>query len=78
MRAIWSDQARVQAYLNVERALALTQANLGVITPEAAEEIASHCKAEEMDRDKMKTQMEHIGHPVLPVVEQLTALCKNG
>ncbi len=78
MRAVWSDQARIQAYLDVEKALSLTQARLGVIPEGAAQEIASHCKAEEMDWDKMKAQMEHIGYPVLPVVEQLTALCKNG
>ena len=78
MRAVWSDQARIQAYLNVERALALTQARLNIIPEDAAQEIALHCKAEEMDWDKMKAQMEHIGYPALPVVEQLTALCKNG
>ncbi len=78
MRAVWSDQARIQAYLDVEKALSLVQAKLGVIPENAAQEIGSHCKAEEMDWDKMKSQMEHIGYPVLPVVEQLTALCKDG
>ena len=78
MRAVWSDHARIQAYLDVEKALSLTQARLGVIPEEAAQEIASHCKAEKMDWDKMKSQMEHVGYPVLPVVKQLTALCKNG
>ena len=78
MRAVWSDQARIQAYLDVEKALSLSQARLGVIPDDAAQEIASHCQAEEMDWDKMKSQMEHVGYPVLPVVEQLTALCKNG
>ena len=78
MRAVWSDQARIQAYLDVEKALSLVQARLGVIPENAAQEIGSHCKAEEMDWDKMKSQMEHIGYPVLPVVEQLTALCKDG
>ncbi len=78
MRAIWSDQARIQAYLDVEKSLAVTQAKLGIIPEDAAQEIASHCKVEEMDWQKMKSRMEHIGYPVLPVVEQLTALCRNG
>ena len=78
MRAVWSDQARIQAYLDVEKALSVTQARLGVIPEDAAQEIASHCKWEQLDWDKMKSQMEHIGYPVLPVVEQLTVLCKNG
>ena len=78
MRAVWSDQARIQAYLDVEKALSLTQARLGIIPEDAAQEIALHCRSEEMDWDKIKSAMEHIGYPVLPVVEQLTALCKNG
>lgn len=78
MREVWSDTARVQRYLDVERALSVTQAKLGIIPTEAAEEIGNHCQAAQMDWDRMKLQREHIGSPVLPVVEQLTALCKDG
>lgn len=78
MRQVWSDEARIQRYLDVEKALALTQAQLKIIPENAAQEIASHCDVKQMDFDKMKLAMEHIGYPVLPVVEQLTALCKDG
>lgn len=77
MRKVWSDASRIQHYLNVERALALSQGRIGIIPTDAAREIAKHCSVEEMDWDKMKTQMQHIGYPVLPVVEQLTALCEG-
>jgi 3-carboxy-cis,cis-muconate cycloisomerase len=77
MRSVWSDQARIQAYLNIERALPYL-ARLGVISGEAVHEIGSDCNVGEMDWDKMTSQMEHIGYPVLPVVEQLRALRKNG
>jgi 3-carboxy-cis,cis-muconate cycloisomerase len=37
MRAVWSDQAPVQRYLDVEKALSLVEGRLGVIPSEAAE-----------------------------------------
>jgi 3-carboxy-cis,cis-muconate cycloisomerase len=77
MRDVWSDRSRVQYYLDFEKALAITQAYLGVIPREAAEEISLHCKVDEIDFAKLKTATEHIGYPVLPVVQQLTALCKD-
>jgi adenylosuccinate lyase len=35
MREVWSDRSRIQYYLDFEKALALSQANLGVIPGEA-------------------------------------------
>jgi len=77
MRAIWSDGYRIQRYLNVERALAETQAALGIIPKDASEEIARHCHVEEMDFEKLRQSTEHVGYPVLPVVQQLVSLCAN-
>ena len=77
MRDVWSDRSRVQYYLDFEKALAITQAYLGVIPREAAEEISLHCNVDEIDFAKLKTATEHVGYPVLPVVQQLTALCKD-
>src|SRR6202451_1668276 len=78
MRAVWSDQARIQRYLDVEKALSVVEARLGVIPSEAAEEIGRHCNVSEVDFERLKSATEHIGYPVLPVVQQLTALCKDG
>jgi len=77
MRDVWSDRSRVQYYLDFEKALAITQSYLGVIPGEAAEEISLHCNVDEIDFAKLKTATEHIGYPVLPVVQQLTTLCKD-
>jgi 3-carboxy-cis,cis-muconate cycloisomerase len=77
MREVWSDRSRVQYYLDFEKALAITQAYLGVIPREAAEEISLHCNVDEIDFAKLKTATKHIGYPVLPVVQQLTTLCKD-
>jgi 3-carboxy-cis,cis-muconate cycloisomerase len=78
MREVWSDQTRIQRYLDVEKALSVAQGRLGVIPSEAADEIARHCNVAEMDFEKLKSATEHIGYPVLPVVQQLTTVCKSG
>jgi 3-carboxy-cis,cis-muconate cycloisomerase len=78
MRRVFSDENRVQKYLDFEAALARAQARLGVIPKEAAEEIVGHCNAAEIDFNKLKVQTERIGYPVLPVVQQLVALCRDG
>jgi 3-carboxy-cis,cis-muconate cycloisomerase len=78
MRRVFSDEARVQYYLDIEAALARVQARLGIIPQAAADEIGRHCHAGEFDYARLKAQTERIGYPVLPVVQQLVALCANG
>jgi 3-carboxy-cis,cis-muconate cycloisomerase len=78
MRSVFSDETRVQKYLDIEAGLARAQAALGIIPKEAAAEIVSHCKASEFDMAELKRQTERIGYPVLPVVQQLVKRCKGG
>jgi 3-carboxy-cis,cis-muconate cycloisomerase len=78
MRAVFSDERRVQYYLDIEAALARVEAHLGIIPQEAAEEICGHCRVEEIDMAKLKAQTESIGYPVLGVVQQLVGLCGRG
>ena len=78
MRCIFVDENRVQKYLDIEAALARAQARLGIIPQHACDEILRHCSIAEYDFAKLKTQTERIGYPVLPVVQQLVALCRDG
>lgn len=78
MRAVWSDENRVQKYLDFEAALAKAQGKLGIIPQEAVPEIVKHCDAKLIDMAKLKEATERIGYPVLPVVQQLVKLCKDG
>ncbi|MFN3658212.1 MAG: 3-carboxy-cis,cis-muconate cycloisomerase [Pseudolabrys sp.] len=78
MRTVWSDENRVQKYLDFEGALARAQARLGIIPQEACDEIVKHCDAKLIDMAKLKEATERIGYPVLPVVQQLVKLCKDG
>lgn len=78
MRLIFSDESRVQYYLDIEAALARVQARLGIIPAEAADEIVRHCSAAQFDMAKLKAATERIGYPVLPVVQQLVSSCDRG
>lgn len=78
MRAVWSDENRVQKYLDFEKALAVAQARLRIIPQNACDEIVRHCDAQDYDMAKLKEATERIGYPVLPVVQQLVKLCKDG
>jgi 3-carboxy-cis,cis-muconate cycloisomerase len=78
MRTVFSDESRVQKYLDFEAGLAKAQARLGIIPKDAADEIVRHCSAGKIDMAKLKEATERIGYPVLPVVQQLVKLCKDG
>src|SRR5277367_6909118 len=78
MRRIFADENRIQKYLDIEAALARAQARLGIIPQDACDEICRHCAAQEYDFAKLKTQTERIGYPVLPAVQQLVGLCRDG
>src|SRR5262249_41759741 len=77
MRQVWSDENRTAKYLDIERALALVQGRLGIIPQEAADEIVRNCDIAKIDMDKLRAQTERIGYPVLGVVSQLNALCRD-
>lgn len=77
MRAIWSDRNRTAKYLEVEAALAHVQAKLGIIPQEAAVEIIGNCRIEKIDMAKLRAQTERIGYPILGVVSQINALCRD-
>jgi 3-carboxy-cis,cis-muconate cycloisomerase len=78
MRRVFSDETRIAYYLEFEAALARVQARLGIIPAAAAQEIERKCKVENIDFAKLKRQTERIGYPVLPVVQQIVALCADG
>jgi 3-carboxy-cis,cis-muconate cycloisomerase len=77
MRHVWSDENRTAKYLDVERALAVVQGRLGIIPQEAADEIARNCDIGKIDMEKLRVQTERIGTPVMGVVSQLNALCRD-
>ena len=77
MREIWSDENRTAKYIEIEKALAIVQGRLGIIPAEAAEEIVRNCVPSKFDLDQLRAQTERIGYPILGVVSQLNALCRD-
>src|SRR5688572_18854051 len=78
MRQVWSDENRTQKYLDIEAALAKVQGRLGLIPQEAADEIVSHCRLDQIDMAELRRQTERIGYPIIAVVNQINALCRDG
>jgi len=78
MRQVFSDGQRTACYLEIEAALARVQGRLGIIPMNAAREIESKCKIENIDLARLKQQTERIGYPILGVVQQIVAVCADG
>ncbi|MDF3827127.1 MULTISPECIES: class-II fumarase/aspartase family protein [unclassified Pseudocitrobacter] len=72
-----SQQARVQSWLDVEAALALAQAEHGVIPASAAENIAANCRVERIDLLEMDRLLREIGHGFVPVLKVLVKACDS-
>ena len=77
MRRVWSDENRTAKYLDVERALARVQGELGIIPKAAADEIVKNCDISKIDWPTLKAKTEQIGYPIIAVVNQINAQCKD-
>lgn len=75
MRALFSDYALVQRYIDVEVALAKAEARVGVIPTDAADVIARESQIERIDFDHMREETDIVGYPILPLVHQLVGMC---
>ncbi len=78
MRRVFSDESRIQRYLDVEAALARAEARAGIIPDEAAAEICRHASVKKIDIEQARARTELAGSPVIPVVEQLVERCGRG
>jgi len=76
LRAIFSDSNRVQKWYDFEAALALEQAELGIIPPEAAKEIAKNARVEKVDVEAIAAGIRRIKHPLVPALKAVQDLCK--
>ena len=72
MRAVFSDDALLEAYVQAEVALATAQGETGVIPRDAAEAIARQAPAIVLDRGQLKSDTENVGYPIVGLVRQLS------
>jgi 3-carboxy-cis,cis-muconate cycloisomerase len=75
MRAIFDSRALVQAWLDVERALAEAEAEVGVIPDWAATRIAEECQASHFDLAALRAGIAASKHPLVPLVVALGNRC---
>jgi len=78
LRAIFSDETRVQKWFDYEAALALAQAELGIIPKAAAQEIAAKAKVANVDLVAVGAEIRRIKHPLVPALRALQAACADG
>ena len=75
MRAIFSEERRLRAMLEVEAALARAEASLGIVPQHAADAIGrAALRAHDLDRDAIVRGTENVGYPVVPLTKELVRL----
>ncbi|MEN8135595.1 MAG: adenylosuccinate lyase family protein [Thermodesulfobacteriota bacterium] len=78
MTEIFAEQQRFSRWLEFEAALAATQADLGIIPPEAAAEIVAKARLSCLDLDAMREGYQQSRNSLIPVINALRAACRNG
>ncbi|WP_443190117.1 adenylosuccinate lyase [Pseudomonas indica] len=73
LRSIFSEENRVQKWLDFEVALAKTQAELGILPKDSADVIASKARIELIDLNRMAMDIRQMKHSLVPFLKQLQA-----
>src|ERR1017187_7378811 len=69
--ALYRQESRWQAWLDVEAALAIAQAELGIIPQAAADAIVPKAKLPLLDRARIDEGFARTGHTLVPLVWEL-------
>ncbi len=77
LRALFTRDARWQAWLDVEAALARAEAEIGMIPAEAADEIVSKAKLELLDPERIIEGLRVTGHGLVPLIWDLDRVCEG-
>jgi adenylosuccinate lyase len=77
VRALFTEHAKFQSWLDVEAALAQAQAELGIIPAYAAAEITRKAHLPFLDLNAIRAGLARTGHPLVPVVWALDAACEG-
>lgn len=75
IKALLSSEAKYQAWLKVEAALAKAQGELGVIPKEAAQNINQKAQIENLDFEKMDEIYRKVGHGFVPFLKVFVMAC---
>jgi len=76
-RAIFCDTCRLQRWLDVEAALAASQADVGTLPRETAEEICRAASVERLDLDEIAREVKRTGHSLMALIVALQHACEG-
>jgi adenylosuccinate lyase len=74
VKTIFSEESNLRSMLEVEAALAIAEAEAGIIPQEAAEEIKKHASLEYVKIEEVKRIEGEIGHNVMAMVKALSSV----
>jgi adenylosuccinate lyase len=74
LREAFAPQAMYQAFLDVEKAVALAQGELGMIPAASAEIIADKCRYECLDLGHIDADYRTTRHPLMPLINEIVRL----
>lgn len=75
IRELFNLDARWQAWLDIEAALARAEAELGVIPDAAAAVICEKARLELLDKSRIEEGLRRTAHPLVPLVWELARVC---
>jgi len=77
MKQIFSHEALMQRWLDVEAALARAEASLGIIPDEAAKEISRKAKLELLDMKKLEETQQQVWLPTVAFIRTFQSICEG-
>ncbi|HEV2778118.1 MAG TPA: adenylosuccinate lyase family protein [Actinophytocola sp.] len=77
-RRIFCDRCRFQRWLDIEAALAMAEADLGIIPAEAAKKIGKAAQVNKLDLGKVKAEIERTGHSLVGLLRVFQEAVDDG
>ena len=72
MEKIFGERATIEAWVEVEKAVARAQAAVGIMPPEAAETINAGLDAAGIDLERLRADTLDVGRPIVGMIKQLS------
>ena len=67
-------EKRWESWLEIEAALALTQADFGMIPRDSADAISSACRIDHLDLSRIRDGIARTSHPLMPLIVELSRI----
>jgi len=77
MRNVFNEKSFIQKTLDVEAALANSQAKLKIIPQEVADEINIKACVDNINMESLEKAIKSSKHPLVPIIKQLEELCQK-